>query len=129
MLLLLQFTHLLPCSIGVQDIDHLDQDDLLVLTGLNTKASLIPHNIHGRPPRGELSEPERDRGVRTEESRRRILGMGGTIEPIREEERSSVLFGMKMSKGPLPPGFTEVARRGFHLRSATPPSLPPIAGS
>jgi len=28
-LLLLQFTHLLPCSIGVQDIDHLDQDDLL----------------------------------------------------------------------------------------------------
>jgi hypothetical protein len=99
------------------------------LTGLNTKASLIPHNIHGRPPRGELSEPERDRGVRTEESRRRILGMGGTIEPIREEERSSVLFGMKMSKGPLPPGFTEVARRGFHLRSATPPSLPPIAGS
>jgi hypothetical protein len=78
-------------------------------SGLNEKVSLMPHNIHCRPPRGELSEAERANGVAPEESRRRILGMGGLIEPIFQEERSSFLFNAKVSK----PGV----------------KLPPIGGS
>ena len=58
------------------------------LSGLNTKSSLLPHNLHTRPTRGEGGE----------ESRRRILGMGGTIEAIRPEERTSLLFGARVSK-------------------------------
>eukprot|EP01052_Picozoa_sp_SAG31_P025142 SAG31_NODE_2188_length_6235_cov_4.819100_3_plen_160_part_00 len=68
-------------------------EDFDRLSGLNTKTSLLPHNIHTRPTRGEGGE----------ESRRRILGMGGTIESIRSEERTSVLFGAKISKPQKPP--------------------------
>ena len=58
------------------------------MSGLNMKNSLIPHNMHTRPLRGEGNE----------ESRRRILGMGGTIEAIRSEERTSLLFAARISK-------------------------------
>jgi hypothetical protein len=44
-----------------------------------------------KPLRGEVLGP---RGA---ESRRRILGMGGAIEPIRDEERSAFLFNAKMT--------------------------------
>ena len=55
-------------------------------SGLNVKTSLLPAPIITKPLRGEGGA----------ESRRRILGMGGMIEPIRSEERTQFHFGAKM---------------------------------
>ena len=60
-------------------------------SGLSTKHSLLPSLPITKPLRGEVLGPQ---GA---ESRRRILGMGGAIEPVRPEERSNFVFGGKMS--------------------------------
>ena len=59
--------------------------------GLNVQTSLMGCPVTTKPLRGEGGA----------ESRRRILGMGGMIESIRPEERTTFQFGGKMTS--LPP--------------------------
>ena len=57
------------------------------------------HHLPHLRPEGLVVLEHEHRPLRGEggaESRRRILGMGGMIEPIRSEERTQFHFGAKM---------------------------------
>ena len=78
-------------SLCVRARVHLSNPDVFVSQGLNVQTGLLGCPVITKPLRGEGGA----------ESRRRILGMGGMIEPVRPEERTMFQFGGRME--PLPP--------------------------